>query len=212
MTVQNETTRKNAVLEAYWSATEDSSHGPYKEDLQWLYEYLIRFCEIEKPTLEQQKALLFMLPLELIGSGISWGFRDSAVRDNLRDFVEENAASVKETIANQVQQAKPAPVLNSDTSGEVSPNTIVAIATGTAAGQDVSDHVALAASRQPNAAAEAIEFSLRTDSSERFLQAWFNGDFDVIRREWPECPESVFVGADPLRQTLSTGWGGMSQP
>lgn len=31
-----------------------------------------------------------------------------------------------------------------------------------------------------------------------FLRCWNEGNFDAIRREWPEAPEAVFVGADPL--------------
>lgn len=31
-----------------------------------------------------------------------------------------------------------------------------------------------------------------------FLRYWNEGDFDVIRREWPDAPEEVFIGADPL--------------
>lgn len=31
-----------------------------------------------------------------------------------------------------------------------------------------------------------------------FLRCWNEGDFDAIRREWPEAPDDVFEGADPL--------------
>lgn len=50
-----------------------------------------------------------------------------------------------------------------------------------------------------SAAVAAIEFALQPDSDGlEFLRAWFHGDFDAIRKEWPEAPEAVFVGADPL--------------
>lgn len=50
-----------------------------------------------------------------------------------------------------------------------------------------------------NAAVAAIEYAL-TQGLEglTFLQVWHQGDFDVIRREWPDAPEQVFIGADPL--------------
>lgn len=48
------------------------------------------------------------------------------------------------------------------------------------------------------AAVEAIQFALRDDEGMLFLRYWNQGDFDVIRREWPDAPEGVFVGADPL--------------
>lgn len=51
-----------------------------------------------------------------------------------------------------------------------------------------------------DASVAAIEFALDTETEcpMDFLRCWFHGDFDVIRREWPEAPEAVFVGADPL--------------
>ena len=54
------------------------------------------------------------------------------------------------------------------------------------------------------AAIVAIKFGL--DLCERisyehglsFLRAWNEGDFDVIRKEWPNAPEEVFLGVRPL--------------
>ena len=51
---------------------------------------------------------------------------------------------------------------------------------------------------QNNAAVAAIQFALETDDGLTFLRCWNQGDFDVIRREWPEASEDVFIGADPL--------------
>lgn len=53
-------------------------------------------------------------------------------------------------------------------------------------------------SNAPNAAVAAIQFALETDEGLVFLRLWMYGDFQAIRREWPDAPESVFVGADPL--------------
>lgn len=49
-------------------------------------------------------------------------------------------------------------------------------------------------------AAAAIQFALDDDDGMQFLRLWNQGDFDVIRREWPEAPESVFIGADQLHK------------
>ena len=49
---------------------------------------------------------------------------------------------------------------------------------------------------QRDPAVAAIEFALNTDSGLEFLKCWFQGDFDVIRREWPKAPRDVFTGAD----------------
>ncbi|WP_298705939.1 hypothetical protein [uncultured Variovorax sp.] len=48
-----------------------------------------------------------------------------------------------------------------------------------------------------SAAVAAIEFSLQTTEGPEFLRAWQHGDWDTIRREWPEAPGSVFVAAGP---------------
>lgn len=56
-------------------------------------------------------------------------------------------------------------------------------------------------------AVAAINFSLRTTEGLEFLRAWRQGDWDVIRREWPEAPESVFVTAlaSPLFRPAKAG-------
>ena len=41
----------------------------------------------------------------------------------------------------------------------------------------------------------AIVFALETTEGLEFLRAWMCGDWDVIRREWPDAPSSVFVSA-----------------
>jgi GH24 family phage-related lysozyme (muramidase) len=54
----------------------------------------------------------------------------------------------------------------------------------------------------PNAAVAAIAFALGEGSAGglEFLRAWNEGDFQAIREEWPEAPEAVYIGADPLYQ------------
>ncbi|MBP3998332.1 hypothetical protein [Pseudomonas koreensis] len=54
---------------------------------------------------------------------------------------------------------------------------------------------------RPDAAVAAIQFALDDDDGMQFLRLWNDGDFDVIRSEWPEAPEEVFIGADPLHKT-----------
>lgn len=70
-------------------------------------------------------------------------------------------------------------------------------------GDDVSllqqENAARKETLKPDAAVEAIKFAVNSnDYQMEFLRLWLHGDFDVIRREWPEAPESVFIGADPL--------------
>lgn len=49
-----------------------------------------------------------------------------------------------------------------------------------------------------DAAVAAIQFALADDDGMTFLRLWNEGEFDVIRREWPDAPGEVFIGADPL--------------
>lgn len=51
--------------------------------------------------------------------------------------------------------------------------------------------------RKQSASIAAIRFALEADEGLEFLRCWFHGDFDAIRKEWPETPKDVFIGADP---------------
>lgn len=49
-----------------------------------------------------------------------------------------------------------------------------------------------------DAAIEAMKFALKADEGMEFLRCWMHGEFDSIRKEWPDTPAAVFIGADPL--------------
>ncbi len=51
----------------------------------------------------------------------------------------------------------------------------------------------LALTLKPHPAVEAINFAVTTTEGIEFLRAWQHGDWEVIRRDWPECPKTVFV-------------------
>jgi len=44
-----------------------------------------------------------------------------------------------------------------------------------------------------SAAVSAITYALETDEGLEFLRAWIHGDWEVIRKEWPDAPSTVFV-------------------
>lgn len=46
------------------------------------------------------------------------------------------------------------------------------------------------------AASEAIKFSFEIIEGKKFLKYWLDGEFDAIRKEWPNAPESVYTGVD----------------
>lgn len=52
-----------------------------------------------------------------------------------------------------------------------------------------------------DAAVAAIQFALDDDDGMQFLRLWNEGEFDVIRDEWPDAPEEIFIGADPLHKS-----------
>lgn len=42
------------------------------------------------------------------------------------------------------------------------------------------------------AALAAIEFAIQNSEPKVFLTAWLHGEYDVIRREWPDVPQEIF--------------------
>ncbi|PWU27321.1 hypothetical protein DK254_33060 [Pseudomonas sp. RW407] len=51
-----------------------------------------------------------------------------------------------------------------------------------------------------DAAVAAIAYALdrRTEETIEFLRLWNEGEFDVLRKEWPDAPEEVYIGANSL--------------
>lgn len=43
-----------------------------------------------------------------------------------------------------------------------------------------------------------IQYALKDEDGLLFLRYWNEGDFQAIRKEWPDAPEEVFIGADTL--------------
>lgn len=55
------------------------------------------------------------------------------------------------------------------------------------------------------ASVAAIEFALKIDNEDGsgmdFLRLWNEGSFETLREWWPEAPDEVYIGADPLFKT-----------
>lgn len=51
-----------------------------------------------------------------------------------------------------------------------------------------------------NPAVAAIQYALDMSDEDGmiFLRMWNEGEFDEIREEFPDAPEEIFIGADPL--------------
>lgn len=73
---------------------------------------------------------------------------------------------------------------------------------------DVTELKPLCATPQPapqpagknDASVDAIQYALSDECGDglQFLHYWNEGEFDIIRRNWANVPDAVFIGADPL--------------
>jgi hypothetical protein len=86
----NDEKRLLATKLAYWdnSAFDKWEFSNFSEQLSCQ-------LEVEDPTNEQIKMLFLMIPDDLFGMGVSYGFGDSVARDNLYEFVENNIDLIK---------------------------------------------------------------------------------------------------------------------
>ena len=92
-TAQAEDQRLKAVREAFWNNTPDGSH-----DLKQLRIILVASDIVEDPSAEQIKAFFMLLPADIFGSALSWGFGDTEVRERTFEFVERNKQAVLQAI------------------------------------------------------------------------------------------------------------------
>lgn len=53
-----------------------------------------------------------------------------------------------------------------------------------------------------HAAVAAIQFALSNPEGMEFLRLWNEGEFDILRRDWPEAPDSVYIGAESTPEDL----------
>lgn len=81
--------RLTAVCEAYWAGTD-----PDSAEFSSMADSLLDVFSISV-TREQLKALLLVLPEELVGQGIAWGFDDTEVRDAIYDYVKRSHEKVR---------------------------------------------------------------------------------------------------------------------
>jgi hypothetical protein len=91
---QAEEQRLNAVREAFWQNTPAGHH-----DLRQIHDVLGASDIVAEPTADQIKALFMMLPADIIGSALSWGFSDTEVRERVYEFVEQNKQTVLEAVS-----------------------------------------------------------------------------------------------------------------
>lgn len=93
-----ENQRLTAVREAFWHNTPEGHH-----DLSQLHDVLVVSDIVEEPTAAQIKAFFMMLPADIIGSALSWGFGDTEVRERTYEFVEQNKQAVIEAVSSELE-------------------------------------------------------------------------------------------------------------
>lgn len=128
-------------------------------------------------------------------------------RDELRDRLEAAppSAPVGEVCIrlNGIGEGGPYPVVNGVC---VLPQSVAENLVASAVGQQVKRELLAqwasykqpAAVDEPCAAVAAIQFALTDPEGMTFLRLWNEGEFDTLRREWPDAPSTVYIGADPL--------------
>lgn len=84
--------RIQAVRDAYWAATDTDSN-----EFSTIYDACAEFIGAEISS-HQSKEVFDILPKEIIGSGIQWGFNDTEVRDNIYCFIRDNSEEIKKKL------------------------------------------------------------------------------------------------------------------
>lgn len=86
--------RLDAVRRAYWDNTDKSD-----PDLSVFSDALSMVGIVTDPTVQQQRLLFMMLPADVFGQGVSWGFSATEVRSQIRKFVVENRDAVARVVS-----------------------------------------------------------------------------------------------------------------
>lgn len=94
---REEEQRLQAVRQAIWDAWSDDESA-----FSRIHDALVSMVMDDSPSQVQLKAVFMMLPATIIGKGISWGFDDTEVGDDIYQFIEVN----KEAVVAQLASAK----------------------------------------------------------------------------------------------------------
>lgn len=85
--------RLQAVRDAVWS-----TRLHHSSDLDILSDTLDILGVSEAPSEDQQKAFFDLLPADVVGLGVAWGFSDTEVRDSIYTYAEENLQAVTNAV------------------------------------------------------------------------------------------------------------------
>lgn len=91
---QRTANRLEAVCDAYFAHSEEDDFGRVHDAL---YEAVFQDFETG-PTFEQIKVFVKLLPENIVGKAISWGFSDTEVGDEVFEFARDNKELVLEKL------------------------------------------------------------------------------------------------------------------
>lgn len=91
---RKEEQRLQAVRQAVWDAWSDDEIA-----FSRIHDALVSTVMDKSPTEEQLKRVFMLLPATIIGRGVSWGFDDTEVGDDIYRFIEENEDAVQAKLA-----------------------------------------------------------------------------------------------------------------
>ncbi len=80
-----------AIRDAYWDASDE-------DEFYDIHDSISELLGVE-PSKEQLKRVFDSLPVDIIGSGIQWGFNDTVVRDSVYCYIRDNAGAIKEQLS-----------------------------------------------------------------------------------------------------------------
>lgn len=82
--------RLQSVRDAYWTSSAAAS-----SEFSAIYDAIFNVIGIKAPSPAQMKAVFDLMPSNVIGNGVAWGFDDTDVRDSISVYVRENADAVR---------------------------------------------------------------------------------------------------------------------
>lgn len=82
--------RLKAVRDAYWENSDES-------DFSGLHDVIVDTLDID-PTQSQMKAVFDKLPARIIGSIVCCGMRDTVIRDEIYEFIENNEQTIRNAL------------------------------------------------------------------------------------------------------------------
>ena len=84
----------NRLKTVYWDSLDNKSY-----ELSRIHDCTIDIFMLDGLSDEQLKSIFFLLPREIFGNAIQWGFSDTVVGDNIYEWLSKNKQDILKIIA-----------------------------------------------------------------------------------------------------------------